>query len=132
MLLLFSTGMFVLSALGFCFSAGKYGAYLLACYEPDREEYQSVCKIGTGFTDDILHSFWEDLKEHTVEKRPRCEESRTYFLVRFAPSFLDFSRGLHISFRLLRAIQSVKGVISLPVEVKFCLLSGVRSAHVLR
>ncbi|CAB1098420.1 unnamed protein product [Ectocarpus sp. CCAP 1310/34] len=50
---------------------GKYGAYLLACYEPDREEYQSVCKIGTGFTDEILNSFWEELKEHTVEQRPR-------------------------------------------------------------
>ncbi|CAM9132058.1 unnamed protein product [Laminaria digitata] len=50
---------------------GKYGAYLLACYEPDREEYQSVCKIGTGFTDEILLSFWTELKEHTVEKRPR-------------------------------------------------------------
>lgn len=56
-----------------CFSEGKYGAYLLACYEPDREEYQSVCKIGTGFTDEILHSFWTELKEHTVDKRPRCE-----------------------------------------------------------
>lgn len=54
---------------GWC--AGKYGAYLLACYDPDREEYQSVCKIGTGFTDEILHSFWTELKEHTVEKRPR-------------------------------------------------------------
>eukprot|EP00904_Undaria_pinnatifida_P000403 jgi/Undpi1/10363/HiC_scaffold_29.g12813.m1 len=50
---------------------GKYGAYLLACYEPDREEYQSVCKIGTGFTDDILLSFWTELKEHTIENRPR-------------------------------------------------------------
>lgn len=63
----------------FCVPAGKYGAYLLACYEPDREEYQSVCKIGTGFTDDILHSFWEDLKEHTVENRPRyCMENIVY------------------------------------------------------
>ncbi|CAM9280977.1 unnamed protein product [Discosporangium mesarthrocarpum] len=50
---------------------GKYGAYLLACYDPDREEYQSVCKIGTGFTDEVLVSFWNDLKESTVEVRPR-------------------------------------------------------------
>lgn len=53
---------------------GKYGAYLLACYDPDREEYQSVCKIGTGFTDEVLLSFWTELKERTVDKRPRCDK----------------------------------------------------------
>ncbi|SPO37342.1 probable CDC9 - DNA ligase I [Pseudozyma flocculosa] len=39
-----------------------YGAFLLACYDADSESYQSICKIGTGFTEADLDAHYTTLK----------------------------------------------------------------------
>lgn len=31
---------------------GKYGSYMLACYNPNMERYELCCKTGTGFSDE--------------------------------------------------------------------------------
>lgn len=33
---------------------GAYGSYLLACWNDDRERLETVCKVGTGFTDEAF------------------------------------------------------------------------------
>lgn len=47
-----------------------YGAFLLACYDSDSEEWQTICKIGTGFSDEALQTHYEALKGFELS-RPR-------------------------------------------------------------
>lgn len=52
---------------------GTYGGFLLGCYDQENEEYQSICKIGTGFSD-------EDLQAHTnFFKNKIIKEPRSYY-----------------------------------------------------
>jgi len=46
---------------------GVYGAFLLACYNEQDEEYQSICKIGTGFSDTALHELADSLNPRRIE-----------------------------------------------------------------
>ena len=51
---------------------GKYGAFLLAAYEPNEDSFFTICKVGTGFTDEILDEMSKKLKGHVIEnKHPR-------------------------------------------------------------
>ena len=52
--------------------AGKYGALLLAAYNPDTDTFETVTKCGTGFTDADLAKLPRTLEKHVVtHKHPR-------------------------------------------------------------
>ena len=57
---------------------GVWGAYLLAVYDGDSEEFQSVCKIGTGFSDVALKELSEQFEEHRYPEG--CARPRMYQL----------------------------------------------------
>ena len=43
-----------------------YGAYLMACYDTEKDEYQSTCKVGTGFKDEELVRFTDKMKAYVT------------------------------------------------------------------
>ncbi|KAI9572982.1 ATP-dependent DNA ligase [Boletus coccyginus] len=45
-----------------------YGAFLLACFDADSEEYQTICKIGTGFSEEVLQTHWDTLRALEMAK----------------------------------------------------------------
>ena len=53
---------------------GKYGALLVASFDPDSDMFKSVCKVGTGFTDEHLKQFYDNLERHIISHRhPRVD-----------------------------------------------------------
>jgi len=56
--------------------AGTYGALLLAAYDPDEDEYETVTKCGTGFTDEDLAKLPKTLEKHKLaHKSPRVNST---------------------------------------------------------
>jgi len=54
--------------------AGSYGALLSAAYDPDADVFRTVCKVGSGFTDEDLERLPKMLEEYRREERhPRVD-----------------------------------------------------------
>ncbi len=50
--------------------SGVYGALLCACYNQNADAFETVCKLGTGLTDEVLAELPEKLKKHHIDKKP--------------------------------------------------------------
>ncbi len=52
--------------------AGKFGSLLMACYDPETDQFKTVCKVGSGFTEDDFEKLDKLLKPHQIDhKHPR-------------------------------------------------------------
>lgn len=51
---------------------GNYGTLLLATYDEDEDVFTSICKVGTGFSDESLDQLYQILNPKvTIKKNPR-------------------------------------------------------------
>lgn len=63
--------------------SGTYGALLCAAYNPDEDVFQTVCKLGTGFSDEQLSNLPKKLEDVKVDKSP----ARVTVAKEMAPDF---------------------------------------------
>ena len=63
-------------------SAALYGAFLLAIYNQEEEEFQTVCKAGTGFSDEDMAPA-SHIKVSIANKTWTCAKSIIPIIVDF-------------------------------------------------
>ena len=68
---------------------GKYGALLLATYDAERDVFCTICKVGTGFTDNVLIDITDKLNMHVIKhKHSRVESGNTKMDTWFEPKIV--------------------------------------------
>ena len=65
--------------------AGTYGALLMAAYNQDTDTFESICKLGTGFNDEVLFNLPAKLADYKVNHKPARVESALVPDVWFEP-----------------------------------------------
>ncbi|HEX5519945.1 MAG TPA: ATP-dependent DNA ligase, partial [Candidatus Nitrosocosmicus sp.] len=68
---------------------GNYGTFLLAAYEPEEDTFFTICKVGTGFTDESLEEISKGLKYHIIRNRhPRVNAGEIKMDIWFEPKIV--------------------------------------------
>ncbi len=66
--------------------AGTYGALLMAAYDKKEDVFRTVCKVGTGFTDEDLAKLPELFKDYVIPHRHARVDSQLEADVWFVPA----------------------------------------------
>lgn len=76
---------------------GRYGALLLAVYNPDKDRFESFCKVGSGFDDATLDRLPAKLKPYEVKERPESVLTGLEPDVWFRPAVVMEVRGAELT-----------------------------------
>jgi DNA ligase-1 len=85
--------------------AGSFGALLLSSYNDKDDVFETVCKCGSGFTDDDLKKLPEALEPHRVSHKHARVKSKMIADVWFAPSFVLEVIGAEITLSPIHTCQ---------------------------
>ncbi|MEM0141250.1 MAG: ATP-dependent DNA ligase [Thermoplasmatales archaeon] len=77
--------------------SGAYGALLMAAYSKEEDKFKTICKLGSGFTDDQLENLPRILKEFQVPNKDRRVESEIEADFWFEPSLVLEVKGAEIT-----------------------------------
>lgn len=78
--------------------AGWFSPFLLACYNPDSEEYQSVCRVMSGFSDDFYRELAEFFSgERILSKKPPYYQTFEEPDLWFSPELVWEIRGADLT-----------------------------------
>jgi DNA ligase-1 len=77
--------------------AGTYGALLMAAYDKKNDVFRTVCKVGTGFTDEDLAKLPQMFKDYVIPHRHARVESQLEADVWFVPALVFEIVGAEIT-----------------------------------
>jgi len=76
---------------------GMLGTLLMASFNPEKEQFETVCKLGSGFSDEDLVKITEELMKLKVENKPKEVISKLEADVWFYPQKVFEIRGADLS-----------------------------------
>jgi DNA ligase-1 len=76
---------------------GTYGALLMAAYDPKDEMFRTVCKLGSGFTDEFLADLPAQLRRYAQADRHPHVDSRMTADIWFTPTLVYEVIGAEIT-----------------------------------
>ncbi len=76
---------------------GTIGTILLAAFNPEEERYETVCKLGSGFSDEDLNKITEELMKIKVTEKPKDVYSKMVADIWFYPTMVYEIRGADLS-----------------------------------
>lgn len=77
--------------------SGGYGALLMAVYSPEEDKFKTICKLGSGFSEDQLDNLPKMLRKYSISSKDRRVETDIKADFWFAPSLTLEVKGAEIT-----------------------------------